>query len=275
MAHHEDIDEQGMLGFSNLRLPYEAWHAAAIKSHLHIHKSKLGLFSSLSRFLEAGLSKDNQDPYWFLSNYLANSHAKKVFRITMNQYAVADSTKTVQLDMTKPKQAYAPTHPMFTSVAPYLSEQGTAFSHLHLFGSSGPKATTSSSLESSQQSSEFSADERFNHVRQLIETFQPILVASWLEAAPSVFMSSAQAISMTPDYDPAGLPLGYGDGAKRGALEQLLPDGLHLSGGAYRVFFDIVKDHISLPEDYFVYPDWRISKLAQLWLSWPIYGHLA
>ncbi|OBZ82599.1 Testis-expressed sequence 10 protein, partial [Choanephora cucurbitarum] len=93
---------------------------------------------------------------------------------------------------------YAPTHPMFTSVAPYLSEQGTAFSHLHLFGSSGPKATTSSSLESSQQSSEFSADERFNHVRQLIETFQPILVASWLEAAPSVFMSSAQAISMTP-----------------------------------------------------------------------------
>ncbi|KAI0430456.1 SGNH hydrolase-type esterase domain-containing protein [Xylaria sp. FL1042] len=64
-----------------------------------------------------------------------------------------------------------------------------------------------------------------------------------------------KAISMTPDYDPSGPPLGY---VKRGALEQLLPDGLHMSGEAYKVLFDIVKPHISLPEDYFVYPDWRI-----------------
>ncbi|KAI3337459.1 SGNH hydrolase [Xylariaceae sp. AK1471] len=68
-----------------------------------------------------------------------------------------------------------------------------------------------------------------------------------------------KAISMTPDYDPSGPPLGYPEGGKRGALEQLLPDGLHMSGEAYRVLFDIVKPHITLPPDnYYVFPDWRI-----------------
>ncbi|KAJ8128945.1 hypothetical protein O1611_g4687 [Lasiodiplodia mahajangana] len=67
-----------------------------------------------------------------------------------------------------------------------------------------------------------------------------------------------KAISMTPDYDPSGPPLGYPETGKRGALEQLLPDGLHMSGESYRVFFDIVKQHITLPADYYVYPDWRI-----------------
>jgi lysophospholipase L1-like esterase len=69
-----------------------------------------------------------------------------------------------------------------------------------------------------------------------------------------------KAISMTPDYDPNGLPLGYPEGGKRGALEQLLPDGLHMSGEAYKVFFNIVAPHIgpfpAQPGGY-VYPDWR------------------
>ncbi|KAJ2988982.1 hypothetical protein NUW58_g3698 [Xylaria curta] len=66
-----------------------------------------------------------------------------------------------------------------------------------------------------------------------------------------------KAISMTPDYDPSGPPLGYPEG-KRGALERLLPDGLHMSGEAYKVLFDIVKPHIKLPNDYYVFPEWRI-----------------
>lgn len=70
-----------------------------------------------------------------------------------------------------------------------------------------------------------------------------------------------KAIAMTPDYDPSGPPLGYLDGGKRGALEQLLPDGLHMNGDAYKVLFDIVIPHITLPpDDYYVFPDWRISK---------------
>ncbi|KAI1368410.1 SGNH hydrolase-type esterase domain-containing protein [Xylaria arbuscula] len=72
-----------------------------------------------------------------------------------------------------------------------------------------------------------------------------------------------KAIAMTPDNDPSGPPLGYTEG-KRGALEQLLPDGLHMSGEAYRVLFDIVKPHISLPDDYLVYPDWRIMNPGNL-----------
>ncbi|GAW22304.1 hypothetical protein ANO14919_118400 [Xylariales sp. No.14919] len=72
-----------------------------------------------------------------------------------------------------------------------------------------------------------------------------------------------KAISMTPDYDPSGPPLGYPEG-KRGALEQLLPDGLHMSGEAYKVLFDIVKPHVSLPDDYYVYPDWRIMNPGKI-----------
>ncbi|KAI0199603.1 SGNH hydrolase-type esterase domain-containing protein [Astrocystis sublimbata] len=67
-----------------------------------------------------------------------------------------------------------------------------------------------------------------------------------------------KAISMTPDFDHSGPPLGYPEGNKRGALEQLLPDGLHMSGHAYKIFFDIVEPHIKMPEDYYVFPDWRI-----------------
>ncbi|KAK8026540.1 hypothetical protein PG991_003596 [Apiospora marii] len=73
------------------------------------------------------------------------------------------------------------------------------------------------------------------------------------------------AIAATPDLDDkglskAGLPLGY-PGSVRGGLEQMLPDGLHMSGQAYRVFFDAVKEHIGpFPEDNetgFVLPGWR------------------
>lgn len=68
-----------------------------------------------------------------------------------------------------------------------------------------------------------------------------------------------KAISMTPDYNPSGPPLGYPEG-RRGALEQLLPDGLHMNGDAYRVLFDIIKPHITLPSDFYVHPDWRICE---------------
>ncbi|KAI1393573.1 SGNH hydrolase [Hypoxylon trugodes] len=66
-----------------------------------------------------------------------------------------------------------------------------------------------------------------------------------------------KAISLTPDFDANGSPLGH-PGGKRGALEQLLPDGLHMSGEAYKVFFDIVKPHIDpFPEGKEVFPRWR------------------
>ncbi|KAI2472060.1 SGNH hydrolase [Annulohypoxylon bovei var. microspora] len=67
-----------------------------------------------------------------------------------------------------------------------------------------------------------------------------------------------KAISLTADFDASGPPLGY-PGGKRGALEQLLPDGLHMSGEAYKVFFDIVKQHIGpFPQGQTVFPEWRV-----------------
>ncbi|ETS84711.1 hypothetical protein PFICI_02736 [Pestalotiopsis fici W106-1] len=89
------------------------------------------------------------------------------------------------------------------------------------------------------------------------------------------------AITLTPEYDAKNpqhhngdIPLlGYMDGNDgkgfRGALGRLFPDGLHLSGEAYRVFFDLVAPHIGpFPElldekdvkSEFAnpFPDWKI-----------------
>lgn len=68
-----------------------------------------------------------------------------------------------------------------------------------------------------------------------------------------------KAISMTPDYEPTGPPLGH-PGGKQGGLEVLVPDGLHINGDAYRVFFDLVKPHIGpfpASTEGFVFPEWR------------------
>ncbi|EEU34849.1 SGNH hydrolase-type esterase domain-containing protein [Fusarium solani] len=66
------------------------------------------------------------------------------------------------------------------------------------------------------------------------------------------------AVSKTPDFDPTGPPLGF-PGGKRGALAHLVPDGLHLSGEAYRIFYDLIQPHFGpfadTPDGY-VFPDW-------------------
>ncbi|KAG2235918.1 hypothetical protein INT48_008221 [Thamnidium elegans] len=181
--------------------------AAVTKSHLHIHKNKLGLFVSLSNFLKAGLSENDQDNFWFLLNYLDSRHARHAFKSKMSQYNAADESKTVKWD-SKIKNAFTPSYSMVASIAPYLSEGAklATYSHLHLFESSGPKNTSTSTVTTASggqtatseiNNSEFSAEERLRNIKELIETFQPILVASWLEAAPAVFVS-VSSISMSP-----------------------------------------------------------------------------
>ncbi|KAL2888310.1 GDSL esterase/lipase [Ceratocystis lukuohia] len=48
---------------------------------------------------------------------------------------------------------------------------------------------------------------------------------------------------------------------RRGGLETLLPDGLHMNGDAYRVFFDLLKVHLPQPDEDksdYVFPAWRM-----------------
>lgn len=73
-----------------------------------------------------------------------------------------------------------------------------------------------------------------------------------------------KAISMAPDeYQPGGPWLGSPQNGKAGGLDALLPDGLHMSGEAYRVFFNTLRPHIGREWDgkedseTFVYPTWR------------------
>ncbi|KAI8886564.1 hypothetical protein K501DRAFT_243995 [Backusella circina FSU 941] len=183
--------------------------AAVNKSHLHIHKNKLGLFSSLSKFLEAGLSENDKDHFWFLLNYLDDRHAREAFKRKMAQYN-QPNTNTITFNSKLNSNSFIPSHTSVSSFATYLSEgaQLATYSHLHLFESSGPKnnnnnnnsvnsASAGQTASSEINNNEFSAEDRMGNIKNLIETFQPILVASWLEAAPSVFVSSS-AITMTP-----------------------------------------------------------------------------
>ena len=74
-----------------------------------------------------------------------------------------------------------------------------------------------------------------------------------------------KAISMTPGFDASGPALGTPESGQRGGLELLLPDGLHMSGEAYKVLYDLVLPHIgtewkNLPEGDrtgYVFPDWQ------------------
>lgn len=68
------------------------------------------------------------------------------------------------------------------------------------------------------------------------------------------------AIEKTPGFDrDSGDVLGDPTrGGKRGYLETLLPDGLHMNGEAYSIFFDAVRPHIKPGgEQDFVYLPWR------------------
>lgn len=74
-----------------------------------------------------------------------------------------------------------------------------------------------------------------------------------------------KAISMAQDdYHPGGPWLGCPENGKAGGLTTLLPDGVHMNGDAYRVFFDTIRPHVGkewedLPdEEGWVYPAWEV-----------------
>jgi lysophospholipase L1-like esterase len=73
-----------------------------------------------------------------------------------------------------------------------------------------------------------------------------------------------KAISMTPnDFQPGGPWLGSPENGKSGGLDELLPDGLHMSGEAYRIFYETIrplalKQFLDAPVgEGFVYPTWK------------------
>jgi len=95
-------------------------------------------------------------------------------------------------------------------------------------------------------------------VRQVANEQAVTLVDLW-----KALMDSA--IAKTPGFNPKGPALGDPESGQRGYLEQLLPDGLHMSAEAYRIFYDIVRPHVGLewhckPEEErfgWVLPEWR------------------
>ncbi|TEA19331.1 Isoamyl acetate-hydrolyzing esterase 1-like protein [Colletotrichum sidae] len=73
------------------------------------------------------------------------------------------------------------------------------------------------------------------------------------------------AASKTPGFKAGGPLLGTPELGQQGGLAELLPDGLHMSGEAYKVFYKTVLPHIGLEwrglaEDDrtgYIFPDWR------------------
>ncbi|KAF7731726.1 hypothetical protein EC973_008898 [Apophysomyces ossiformis] len=178
--------------------------AAVVKSHLHLHKTKLELLSGLAVFLEAGLSEEKQDRFWFLLNFLEGRHARDTFKRHVDE-ALSDKDAKTKRWEPKPRGIYAPNHSMLTATVPYLSaiSEASSWSSLSLFDSTAPKsqapATTDpgKGADHSSYRNECSLDDRIKDVKMLIETFQPVLLSTWLETAPSVF-SSSNTISLTP-----------------------------------------------------------------------------
>ncbi|KAG2216970.1 hypothetical protein INT45_011876, partial [Circinella minor] len=168
---------------------------AAARSHLHLHKSKLGLLSSLSRFLEAGLSRNRREHMWFLLGSLDNKRARETFKKQLKRLKSSRDSNAINCQTSSKVSCYL-THPAADSIIPYLSSSN--LQTLNLFESSGPKnqeINQSFSSLSTTLKTNGTADD-FN-VQKLIETFQPVLVSTWLETAPSVF-SATNSITLTP-----------------------------------------------------------------------------
>ncbi|KIW34495.1 uncharacterized protein PV07_01271 [Cladophialophora immunda] len=64
-----------------------------------------------------------------------------------------------------------------------------------------------------------------------------------------------RAMSMTPDWKAGEAILGSVKSGTRGGLEKLLPDGIHVSGEAYRVFYEVVAEKIG--------GEWRDERNAE------------
>lgn len=68
-------------------------------------------------------------------------------------------------------------------------------------------------------------------------------------------MSAAEVLTPT---QPGAPPLGY-PGGERGALQTLLPDGLHMNTDSYKMLFELITSNMEPFPEYpggFVYPDW-------------------
>lgn len=67
----------------------------------------------------------------------------------------------------------------------------------------------------------------------------------------------SEALRLTPTEPDAPL-LGY-PGGDRGALQTLLPDGLHMNTDAYKILYRLIEESMEPWPEYpqgFVYPDW-------------------
>ncbi|KAH8743669.1 SGNH hydrolase-type esterase domain-containing protein [Diaporthe sp. PMI_573] len=70
------------------------------------------------------------------------------------------------------------------------------------------------------------------------------------------------AVANTPCWDASQPPLGSAAGGRRGYLEKLLPDGLHMSGEAYKVLWGLLEPEIEprFPNEDtegYAWPVWR------------------
>jgi len=78
-----------------------------------------------------------------------------------------------------------------------------------------------------------------------------------------------EAVKETRGFDAASGTLGDPKtSGQRGYLEKLLPDGLHMSGKAYEIFYKAIEPHIepqhpNLTVDGFVLPEWRSAPLLE------------
>lgn len=71
------------------------------------------------------------------------------------------------------------------------------------------------------------------------------------------------AVSKTPGWDGSKGVLGSLESGERGYLPHLLPDGLHLSGEAYAILWELVKKEINVPAtgaSGFAWPEWRVAE---------------
>ncbi|RUS22335.1 hypothetical protein BC937DRAFT_89635 [Endogone sp. FLAS-F59071] len=195
-------------------LPYSNTCISSLNETLQL---KMDVLNSLYKFLDAGVSENVDDHYWFFQKFLASHHARQNFTRKYRKDGIKRQGAFVECNehgkmvvLITPivlffsQTAMLPPYSMCDSFLPYLSSSPFSQFHvnsdLNLFGLTGTTEKRNSDIavgakDASKGVTEDGENEvdtkgRVAGVKDLISTLQPILLATWLDAAPTVFSAS-------------------------------------------------------------------------------------
>ncbi|KAL1917045.1 uncharacterized protein VTP21DRAFT_5243 [Calcarisporiella thermophila] len=169
----------------------------ASRSGMASPRARARVLASLARFLEVGLGRNQQNTYWFFSNFLMKENARRDFA---RMWDGDSSNNVVTWSSNEPNQTL-PVHPCVSSFLPDLKPSPALGLYLIEQGANDTKQPGAKLASQAADNKTY-----FLSAKNLIEILQPIFVSIWLDHAPSVF-TAATGVNPGPSLEAIQLVL--------------------------------------------------------------------